>query len=103
MTDPARAVIKHNPAHWKAALEAAEWVVRTDRRLLGVPRVRPEITRVAARQAMGSHDTLSKEYLDYLKYEETYNVVNEVLARAREAARARIEGMSPMRTPKKRG
>lgn len=98
MKDSSKRAISLNPTHWQNAKTAAEWVVRSDNRLIGIPRYRPEIARIAARQAMGSPFGMPKAFYLEVHDPRTLDAVHDTLSKARDAAIAKLTELPPLRT-----
>lgn len=82
---------------YKAAVIRAAFVVRTDARMLGLPKARDPLIEVCALRAIGI-DEAQLEFKHYGKLApESQDVVFEVMDRAIEAARAEIAAMPPVR------
>lgn len=88
---------KANPQHYQRALEKATMVIKDDRRLLGIPSVRPILIEVAALKALGARNVkIDKKVYDSV-HPENFDPMFEALERATEAAKTVLLDLPPVR------
>jgi hypothetical protein len=83
--------------HFKAAMIRAAFVVRTDARMIGLPKVREPVIEAAALRAIGIDEaTIEARHYNKL-YKDSQDVVFEVFERAISEAREEISALPPIR------
>lgn len=92
-----RKIAERNAMQYKAATIQAAYLVRSDARLLGLPKTRDPLIETSALRAIGIQDAkLDIKVYGHLA-PESQDVVMEVFARAIEAGQAAIADMPPAR------
>lgn len=89
---------KANPIHYQRALARATWVIKDDRRLLGIPSVRHILIEIAALRAIGASDAnVDRKVYDSV-HPENYDPMFDALNAAIEAAKAELLDLPPLKS-----
>ena len=88
-------IVKDNPKHFSAAMEAAAWSVFSNDRVRGIPQFRDQIVQVAALKSLGyvGKESLTPEVADFVNRV----VVQQAINRAKDAAVEAIFHLGPIK------
>jgi hypothetical protein len=87
---------KQNPLHYQRALAKATLVIKDDRRLLGIPSVRPILIETAALNAIGADAKLDSKVYSAV-HPENVEPMLEALEAAQKAAKLELTDLPPIR------
>ncbi|MCB1466538.1 MAG: hypothetical protein KDK08_05200 [Rhizobiaceae bacterium] len=87
-------VVRNNPKHVKAALEAASWVIYQDDRMRGLPQHRDALIQMATLKALGHG---SEAPLLWIDHAENKPIISAAFDKAHEAAKAAIFKHGPLK------